>query len=288
MVLLGLLRLNGCLRMFTELEQRWLEYHSHPWTREIFPPELYHAWEESDLAGIDYRNTRPRLLNDAAYAKIKRESKMLFLYTEAIVNSYIRTNPTDYLGGMLFDRNCNLLKVYGSPYFQEWTRERGIVSKTCWDEKTIGPSAVSLGAKIREPVRMVGAENYAYFLIGGAYYYSPIILETGEFYGGIALAVPQEHASVYLRSMCVSITRGIDLQMFWFQILNDFSDKMKGYGVITLDKGGGGNHILTMSNSVFRMLQLEYKDPEYNRWNSSLIPFHKMKPSGISSIRSRK
>jgi len=251
--------------------QLWEQMHDSPEHRQHLDDLLRESWERSDSYGIDYKSI-PKPLPQAELEVLKRQTKQLYIYASSIVRPLIAGNPNHELGVMLFSDNGTLLRLYGADQFRVWASDQGIKSGTRWSEEIIGTNAFSLAQKNKKWMKVVGTQNYARFLTGGAYYFAPIKLENGDFSGGLAIVVPVEYDNKYLLALAVSISRAIELQIFWFNKIGLYSNISVGSGMLCVDQSGGKNNILVFGKEIFKMLGVREEDVYYNTLEDIINP----------------
>jgi transcriptional regulator with PAS, ATPase and Fis domain len=233
--------------------EQWERLHRESGARAELDERKRAGWERSAALNPDRERKAPKL-SKADFQRVKRDTKKLFVYTNSILQPMFTRSPYTMLGGMLFDKKGVLLHLYGPEAFLHWAAENRIEEGACWSEEAIGANIFALGIGQKQGMKVEGAENYARFLLGGAYYFSPITLQNGEVCGGLALAVPYEERGDYYQTFALMAARIIELQFFWFDMIEVYGDSSDGQGMITLDQSGGENHVLTMSKEVFKML----------------------------------
>ena len=242
---------------------KWEKLHKDSRERTILSEKLAQLWDVSDRYNIDYKHSKPETLPTEKFKKIKSDSKKLYVSANSILIPLVNQNTIDYLGAIIFSIEGCILKLYGGKDFLAWASEKDIKQGDVWDEKKIGANIFTYGSKTKEYVHLDGAENYSEFLIEGCYYFSPIILEKGLFYGGLALVVPYHEKSKYLKAVVTSIAREIELQIVWLSITETYFNIIEEHGIIILDQSKNENRILTMSKEVFKILKLPYRTTFY-------------------------
>ena len=138
-------------------------------------------------------------------------------------------------------------------------------------ENTIGTNPFSLGIQQENAVSLIGEKNFSRFLLNGTYFFSPIKLENGELYGGIALVIPRNSSSDNMLAWTITLARAIELQLFWFRAASLFGNMSDSCGMLSIDRFNGQNHILIMSDEVIKILGLSPKDYYYEKLDN-IIP----------------
>lgn len=254
----------------------WENLHQDPAFRKKLPPSLKESWERCLAQNIPGDNLPPQLSREEM-RKVKQDARKLYVYTSSILKPMFIRSPYPSLGGLLFNQNGVLLRLYGPQSFLDWAKANQIAEGTKWSETAIGPNIFSQGINQKKGVKIEGGENYARFLVNGAYYFAPIALPNGETFGGLGLAVPYAERGDHIQTFALMAARMIELQFFWFNIVEVYGDSSDGQGMITLDQSLGQNHILTMSKEVFKMLGMKSQSYYYERLESFIDPLPKNK-----------
>jgi transcriptional regulator with PAS, ATPase and Fis domain len=250
---------------------QWERLHRERGARAELDEVKRAGWERSAALRVDRERKAPKL-SALAFQRVKRETKKLFIYANSILQPMFIRSPYETLGGVLFDDKGVLLRLYGPKGFLRWAAENSIEEGALWSEDAIGANIFALGIKQARGMKMEGAENYARFLLGGAYYFSPITLQNGEVCGGLALGVPYEERGDHYQTFALMAARIIELQFFWFGMAEAYGDSSDGQGMITLDRSTGENHVLTMSKEVFKMLGAAPRDCYYETLENFIDP----------------
>jgi transcriptional regulator with PAS, ATPase and Fis domain len=245
--------------------KKWENYHKDTSYRKDLREQVKNLWNKCDAYNIEYNTAYPEKVSDEKFKSIKKNSKRLFVYSNSILNSLVKENSNPHMGAVLFSKEGCILKIYGKEEFLKWAKHHNLEEGTIWDEEGIGPNVFSMGKKFPGNVYLEGIENYSKSLIEGSYYFQSIALERSQFHGGLTIVTPYTRSSSYLRSLVTSIARSIELQIFWFDITEHYSNIIEDNGLINIDKSDGDNRILTMSKEIFKMLNIRPRDAYYER-----------------------
>ncbi|MFP3153832.1 sigma 54-interacting transcriptional regulator [Lachnospiraceae bacterium ZAX-1] len=251
----------------------WRKFHKDECTRKHDMSSVaQEGWGRSLGYKIDYESVRLEPVDAKVWDKVKRQTKRLYVYANSIIDPMVQKNRNDDFGIMLFSKEGYLLHLYGTDSFQQWSDEMQIQTATQWSESMIGTNIFSVGIFRDGGTYLIGAENYASFLIQGAYYFAPIKLENGDLYGGVALAMPLNEQRDSFIYTAVSIARAIELQLFWFNTMEMYGEITEGHGLLTLDQSNGINHILIMSRGIYQMLHIPRIDLYFNLLEDVIDP----------------
>ena len=244
---------------------KWMEYHQSSEKRKEMESSKYDLWEKSIRSGIDPMTARPKIVSESDFKQIRFRAKKTYIYSHSILTGLEKVTTREYLGCALFDADGCILKIYGDDKFKNWAKEIGVEARTVWDERTIGINAFSLGINKVGSTELVGEEHFSKYLLGTACYFTPLKLEGGVIYGGLMIMIPEEKRSTYLSEVVVAIARTIDLQVLWFDLINQYNDMEEGHGAICIDQSYGENRILTIVRSTFKMFSIKAEDFYYRK-----------------------
>lgn len=249
--------------MNNKLYSTWLNLHNDSNLRLDFPKIIYDSWHESFKSNINPNKSKPVIYSNEEFKEIKKDSKSIYIYANYVLERMYKCMPKSDLGFALFDKNGVLLKLYGTPHFKDWASKNYLVKGVILSENSIGTNAISLGLRYKQPISVVGEEHFSEFAIGIAAYFSPVILEQEVnetiVYGGVAVLGPAIKKDPNLIMTAISISREINLQLFWFNSITTITSAIKGYGIIGIDQSSGKNHILFNSKNIFDILNIPPK-----------------------------
>jgi transcriptional regulator with PAS, ATPase and Fis domain len=250
----------------------WKEMHENSELRKNLPPHVLKSWERSISYGVDYMHASPRPLLSTALDAIKKESKDLFVYSNSILKPFFKESGNEKLGVFLFYSDGTLLNIYGGNAFVLWAKNRGFTAGTNWSEQYIGTNAFSLGIMNEGSLKVAGSENFSRFLADLTFYFTPIQLETGKPFGGIAIVHTDGQANELLFALSISIARSIELQLFWFRQIGLYDHITEGTGAIAIDQSNGLNHVLAISGDVLKILGLPHSNYYYEELEKLIDP----------------
>ncbi|GAU76425.1 response regulatory protein [Fusibacter sp. 3D3] len=220
-------------------------------------------WKEDDQNHIDFKNVLPPKLAPSAYQKSKQHSRKLYVYANSVIKNLEKTSKNDQIGVAIFDNEGCLLKLYGKGSFLTWAHAHHIEVGSIWRSDKIGTNIFSLGSKLNKRTSLIGPENYPKFLLDTACYLAHVGLDNGIKLGSVVVMTSYDERSPYLSNLAMTISRLIELQMFWLDITEISTGIIEGYGIISLDQSNGENRILTMSKEVFHILGLRSRSVHY-------------------------
>lgn len=262
--------------METTQTEKWSDFHKLKSARQQMSSGLRSAWERALIQGIDPYTVRPPEISKEQREKVKRKSKQLLVYTESIKNAMIGSAWEEKnFCALLFSKEGVLIKIYSNNHMEKWLDAHGIKRWTSWAEEYIGPNIFSIGFQNRLDTVMMGEENFAHFLLDGAWYFSTISLADGNALGGLAIVTPSNYATDLLRNLTASICKNVELHLLWFNMLHDATDITEGMGFMALDQSNGENRLLSMSNEIFKMLGIPIDDYYYLRVEKYIDQFPK-------------
>lgn len=248
---------------FQKYQKQWELMHYDFKVRKNLSENVQEGWERSICHRIDYENALPIALNPDEFFKVKQETKRIRAFANSIVSPLFNLYQDNNIGILLFSEHGILLKLTGNDVFSSWIKQNRISIGTNWTEEIIGANIFSIGISKNTPTCINGMENYSRFLINVTAYFTPIKLETGKLYGGIALVSLDDSDQSNLPTLCCSIARAIELQLFWFNQMDQYIDIAEGTGMIYLDQSQNRNKILILSKGVIRILGISMKDYHY-------------------------
>jgi len=245
------------------LWNEWMAMHQNESERAKLRTELQVLWKEDDQNHIDYENVLPPKLDVSDYQKAKQRSRRLYVYSNSVIKHLEKTTKSDHIGVAIFDNDGCLLKLYGKNSFLTWAAAHHIEVGSVWCSDEIGTNIFSLGEKLKKRTSLIGSENYAAFLVDTACYLAHVALDNGIKLGTAVVMTSYEERSPYLSNLVMTISRLIELQMFWLDITEISTGIIEGYGIISLDQSNGDNRILTMSKEIFRILGIRSRSVHY-------------------------
>lgn len=267
--------------MSNKIYSNWVQLHNDSNLRKNLADKISDSWYESFKANIDPYKSKPFIYSNKDFEKVKEDSKSIYIHANYVLERMYKCMPKTNLGLALFDKNACLLKLYGSDYFMTWAKENYLVKGVVLSENVIGTNAISLGLRHKQPISVVGEENFSKFAIDIASYFSPVILELEKnemiVYGGVAIIGPVTEKDNNLLTTAIAISREINLQLFWFNNLTTLTSAINGYGIIGIDQSSGKNHVLFSNKNIFDILSIPHIDIYYKTLEEVIDPYPKNK-----------
>ena len=252
--------------------ETWLALHESGAPEDWEDKGFLAAWKRSQSLNIDYTKALPKELTSAELERIKKNSKRLMICSDWAVNHLIENRVDDELRVMLFTKDGVLLRIYGAESENDWLYQCGIKSGAKWSEESIGANPLSLGAKRKQYLDVDGQLCYSRFLTEGFYYYSPIFLNEGDLFGNLIIAVPNDRANPYIRSVAMTVARTIELDMFLFHSIDIFVNGDEDSGSVFLREKNGRNEIVIINDQVFKILGLNKTDSYHLTLEELVLP----------------
>ncbi|MBS7525351.1 sigma 54-interacting transcriptional regulator [Fusibacter paucivorans] len=245
------------------LKNEWKSYHEDTNRRAMMRDIVRTLWQEDDQREIDYRHALPKKMASTDYQKAKQRARRLYVYANSVIKHLEKTSQTSNIGVAIFDNDGCLLKLFGKAEFTTWAADHHIEIGTIWRSEFIGTNIFTVGDRLQARTSLIGAENYAAFLLDTACYVAHVSLDNGIKLGSVVVMTRYEDRSPYLSNLVMTISRLIELQMFWLEITEISTGIIEGYGIISLDQSNGDNRVLTMSKEVFHILGLQSRNVHY-------------------------
>ncbi len=252
--------------------EKWKSLHENG-IPENCEDKVYSAsWKRSQTLNIDYTRALPKELTTGEMERTKKNSKRLTICSDWVVNHLIENRVDESMRVLLFTRDGVLLRIYGAAAEKDWLAECGIKSGTKWTEESIGTNPLSLGIKKRQYLDVEGATCYSRFLVEACYYYSPIFLNEGDLFGNLLIAMPVERADLHLRSVVMTVSRTIELDMFLFHSIDIFVNGDEDSGSVFLREKNGRNEIVIINDQVFKILGSNKADSYHLTLEELILP----------------
>ena len=252
--------------------ENWLGLHKGDGSSEFPNESVMSSWKRSDSRNIDYERALPKELVQSELERTKKTYKRLMMCSDWVVNHFIANSTEEDFRVLLFSKDGVLLRIYGVPAENDWLSKCGIKNGAKWTEESIGTNPFSLGILNKHAVELPGCLNYSRFLIDGSYYFSPICLIENEIYGGIVLAVPQEKTDTYLLSLAITLSRTIELDVFFFQCIDMFTSSDEESGSIFLRQNKDRNEVVIINDQVFKILGIKKPDTYHLTLEEIILP----------------
>ena len=255
-------------------QKRWENIHRNLTYAKELPEPLPLFWKRCYLKKIDPETDIFKWYSPEEFKRIKEDSVKIYAYSNRFLLQMMNYLNNPQLGFALFDKNCCLLKLYGSKQFKDWCGIHNITPRTDWCEESIGANAVSIGLETKKTLAVVGSENFCRALIDTAVYFSPFIIDddstTGEAitFGGIALIVPYENRNPDYLMMVAALANDVALHLYMGNSIYKLSyTEKKGLISIDINIVTGKSHILYHNSTIFEVLEtqqenLYFKDAE--------------------------
>jgi len=250
-------------------ENKWLDHHHGKFSKTI-PTPLRNSWIRSRVIGVDPNILLNTTRNTEKFRQIKSLSIKPYVYSNRFIRLTEKYFLSDKVGAAFFNEDGVLLKIFGTPKFIAWAKERGIQVNTDWCEETVGANAVSAGLKEIETLTSTGTENYNCYLTDVAIYFSPVNLYeddgSNSCLGGVALFMPEdmEHA-IYL-AFVRAVVLDIDVHMHMTKTLHKVFSKMD-VGMLMLDVSRLTDtvSISYYNDEIFNVLEIPKEDLNFKK-----------------------
>lgn len=253
-----------------ECFENWAALHDG---RGGFPGETLEAsWKRSESKNINYARALPKELSPGEIDRSKKIYKRLFMCSDWAVNHLVANSTEDDLRVLLFSRDGVLLRIYGIITETDWLGSCGIKAGTKWSEEVIGTNPLSYGMELKHAVELPGLYCYARALVDGSYYFAPINVNESEFFGSVIVAVPIEKSNPYLLSVATTVARTIELDVFLFQCIDQFTGGDEESGSIFLRPNKGKNEVVLINDQVFRLLGVKKADTYHLALEEMILP----------------
>ena len=253
-----------------ECFENWAALHDG---RGVFPSEaLESSWKRSEAKAIDYARALPRDLTESEIERSKKVYKRLLICSDWAVNHLVANSTEDELRVLLFSRDGVLLRIYGIITETDWLASAGIRAGTKWSEDFIGTNPFSLGTQQKRALDMTGDLCYARALVDGTYFFAPICVNENEVFGSVVVAVPIEKSNPYLFSVATTIARTIELDVFLFQCIDQFTSSDEESGSIFLRPNKGRNEVVLINDQVFKILGIKKPDTYHLTLEEIILP----------------
>lgn len=233
---------------------RWERNHKDPAMQEKLIGSIKRSWKRSLTYNIDYQRAKPVPVGKLTENRSMKASKKLRIYSKSVIDTLIRQNRARDLGIALFSPDGLLLFLVGDEEIMLWANQNGLQSGTRWTEESIGTNIFSVGIARTEATILMGHENFSRCMVGANYYFTPILLSSGECLGGVAILVRADKHNEFMVGNVVTLARAIELQFFWLGMFQIYSDISEGSGTLVVDQIHKKNRISLISDEIFRIL----------------------------------
>lgn len=230
------------------------------------------SWKRSEERKIDYARALPKELTPGEIERAKKVYKRLLMCSDWALNHLISNSTEDELRVLLFGRDGILLRVYGFITETDWLGGAGIKAGTKWSEDSIGTNPFSLGMQQKHALEMTGDQCYARALVDGAYFFAPVCVNENEISGSVVIAVPIEKSSPYLLSVATTVARTVELDVFLFQCIDQFTSSDEESGSIFLRPTHGRNEVVLINDQVFKILGIKKPDTYHLTLEELILP----------------
>ena len=253
-----------------ECFENWAALHDG---RGVFPSETLEAsWTRSEAREIDYARALPKELAPGEIERSKKVYKRLMMCSDWAVNHLVANSTEDELRVLLFSRDGVLLRIYGIITETDWLGNCGIKAGTRWAEDTIGANPFSVGMQQKRALEMSGDLCYARALVDGSYFFAPVCVNENEIFGSVVVAVPIEKSNPYLLSVATTVARTIELDVFLFQCIDQFTSSDEESGSIFLRPTKGRNEVVLINDQVFKILGIKKPDTYHLTLEEIILP----------------
>lgn len=247
-----------------DCETKWNEYHKNTELSKKMPEDIRRSWEYAKRINIDPHTVKPRIMLMGEKKESSRKSMPLRVHATSASTAIMNTfKEDDEFCALLFSYDGSLVAIYSNDVMRKWLRERGIAKWGKWTEEEIGPNIFSVGIKRKKITVLKGYQNYGKFMMDGMWYFSPIEKPNGDIAGGLVIVTKMELESMLYERMVAYVVKGIEMNFGWFDMMQKSGDGTKGMGVIMIDMTGGRKRIMTMSDEVFKTLDLPNEEFYY-------------------------
>lgn len=263
--------------MFNDISKLSQDYYHNDYNYLDFEKEyIKESWKRSKKYNVDFIHAYPRVCTKEEINNEKKASRYIYIHSNEVLNKLSSNFHNSNIGFGLISKNCCLIKLYGDNNFKSICYNKNIKTWSYWREEIIGTNAIAIGINDKIPVCTIGIENYCKFLSNFAIYFSPLIVENGSgdkyFYGGIAIIAPIKEAHPLFESVLTAINREISLHMFWIKRMDILSSITDGYGLLVLDQSEGKNHILSIGDSIYKILNINDRECYYRTLEEYIDP----------------
>ena len=253
------------------MEEAWTNFiNGLPVPPGVVRPEVLKSWERSKALGVDpLITTLPDALDEQQVRAMLAENHLLITCTHEILDNFYHLIKDADSVIMLLDRDLYLLSATGSEdRWKEWRRVANIKIGTCFQEKSIGTTAVGLAIEYDRPFATSGDDYYQKLFRSHRGIFVPIHNEAGEIIAGIGLAVNRKspmQLSYALAFVC-AISGLIERSMRLMNAIDQkvFFSKSLTASMASLEEGlivvGVGDMIVHINPYVENMFNVELKD----------------------------
>ncbi|WKY47535.1 sigma 54-interacting transcriptional regulator [Eubacteriaceae bacterium ES3] len=243
----------------------WKQLHASSEARKSLPPDLQQDWEDAVSQGLDPYDVRPAKISLEEQKKARKKTNELLVYAETMATALAISDKGDEnYCALMFGVDGVLVKIYANEKIESWIKGIGIERWTRWSQAEIGPNVFSNGMRQNGVSVLSGEQCYARFTLDSMWYFSPIKAADGMVFGGLALLCEDKYASPIYTSLLIAVSKGIELNFHWFDMMEHFTDGTEGMGFMTIDQSGKEERIMTVSKEIFTMLKLSYDPYQYH------------------------
>lgn len=231
--------------------------------------------KRSALKFGDADHATPREITADAFQSHKEDSRFLFMSAKNTLATTSQLLAGKHIGYGLFDKDCCLLRVFGSQDFIGWCEEKGIRPGTLWNEETLGTNCIGLGIAHHTNLSTVGEENFGSFLHDAALHFAVIQLESilgnNTLFGGIAIMCSKECNSDILPILCASNAREISLMVFSHKSSVVYSN-IGDSALLSIDQSSEKNQVIFSTDNLFWPFGMAPKDLSFSNLEDIVNP----------------
>jgi len=153
---------------------------------DFLRPEVASSWIRSRQAGIDpYNRDFGRKLSPQEFAKVLEENRLLMEVAIPLMEKHTEFVTWSNYVLWLYDKNCVTLYGVGNNFVSDRIND---AEGHLLNESTFGTSAHFLAIKYKQPVQLIGPENYAVLFDKVICSSAPIMEENGNVIGAFVLS----------------------------------------------------------------------------------------------------
>ena len=248
--------------MNSENMQLWQSYHAGKYKTD-FEEDLKASWDRCYAIGVDPETLTFHTCSEQVFKERKKESLKLYAYANRLLICVADYIEDTNIGFALFDKECCLMKRYGSLQFTNWADSKEIVPGSIWSEDKIGTNSVSIGISQDKDIYLPPARNYAKALADTAVYFSSVSVEkldsSIELLGGLAILCPIEEADKKLMMSVIALTK--EIRLHYSMTVDHFSANTNGSSRVAIDcDKNNKKHFLYYNATIFNVLEIPEED----------------------------
>ncbi len=174
-----------------------------------FDQSVWHSWKRCRPRIDAHTQTRPRRLQDASLASMRRTTSDLITMSLPYMEDLYRFTVGSNCAILLANTTPCLLEMAGDPNMINQLLELGLRHGTYWSEGQLGTNGLGLALQEAAPVQVVGAEHYLERLHGLVTTAAPLHDVNGRIIGVLGLVSPAAEASTHDIALVMASARAI-------------------------------------------------------------------------------